>query len=186
MASRVHFCPIVAVQSKLEASSPPDSRAEYCSVSSAVDHRQRVPRLHLQQAQRWARPPVQVSPSDGPSSSWTYNHISKCSVGLDHLYESSPSDGYNSSWTFNSFSKCSVGPDHLYESSVTQRWTQHLLDVQLLLFSKWWSRHRSSVMQRNSGILGADSFHRLWARPAAILSWQTPSTFTSEARVSSS
>ena len=158
MATWVYFGSIVAVQSKLEASSPPASRAEYCSVSSAVDHRQWVPRLHLQQAQRWARPPVQVSPSDGPSSSWTYNY----------------------------FSKCSVGPDHLYESSVTQRWTQHLLDVQLLHFSKWWSRHRSSVIQRYSGILGADSFHRLWAKPAAILSWQTRSTFTSEARVSSS
>ena len=125
--------PIVAVQSKLEASSPPDSRAEYCSASSAVDHRQRVPRLHLQQAQCWARPPVQVSPSDGPSSSWTYNYFSKCSVGPDHLYESSPSDGSTppGRTTTSQQAQRRARPP----VRVTQRWIQLLLDVQLLLFS---------------------------------------------------
>ena len=195
MATWVHFGSIVAVQSKLEDSftsrqscgvlqcqlhrgSPPEGSTPSPSASAVSGQttcasltQRRIQLLldvqPLQQAQRRARPPVQ-SPSDGYNSSWTYNHFSKRSAGTDHL--------------------CSLFSHPATDTAPPGRTTSTgciPTGSNVFPFSKWWSRHRSSVMQRYSGILGADSFHRLWAWPAAILSWQTRSTSTSEARVSS-
>ena len=131
------------------------------------------------------------------NSSWTYNHISKYSVGLDHLYESSPSDGSTppgrttrSASTASGQTTCATLFSHPATDPTPPGRTTSTgcipAGFNAFPFSNWWSRHRSSVMSRDSGILGADSFHGLWAWPAAIPSWRTRSASTSEARVSNS
>ena len=129
MATWVHFDPIVAVQSKLEDSftssqscgvlqcqlrrgSPPAGSTPSPSASAALGQTtcasltQRRTQLlldvqPLQQAQCWDRPPVQSlqSPSDGHSSSWTYNFYGmhsnriKC-VPLQQMVEPPPKLGH--------------------------------------------------------------------------------------------
>ena len=163
MATWVYFGSIAAVQSKLRG----------------LLHLQTVGRSTAVSALPWIT-----------TSGFHAFTFSKHSVGPDHLCKVSPSDGPSSSWTQNHFSKHSAGTDHLcslFSHPATDpvppgRTTSTgctPTGSSVFPFSKWWSRHRSSVMQRYTGILGADSLHRLWAQPAAILSWQTRSTSTS-------
>ena len=162
MATWVHFDPIVAVQSKLEDSF---TSSQSCGV--------------LQCQLRRGSPPAGSTPS--PSASAALGQTTCASLTQRRIH---------SSWTYNHFSKRSAGTDHLCslfshpatDTAPPGRTTSTgciPTGSSVFPFSKWWSRHRSSVMQRYSGILGADSFHRLWAQPAAILSWQTRSTSTS-------
>ena len=138
MASRVQFCPIVAVQSKLEASSPPDSRAEYCSASSAVDHRQRVPLLHFSKhsdgpdllckssPSDGSTPPGRTTPSASTASGWTTctslhpvtdttppgRSTPSASAALGQTTCTSlqsPSDGHSTSWMYNFYSSANGG-----------------------------------------------------------------------------
>ena len=178
LATRVSFLyPIVAVQSKLwtEAFSPdqssPSASAVTGQTSCAVLTQRRI------------------------YSSWTLNSFSKCRSGqttctsLHPATDTTPPGRSTPSASAASGQTTCTSLHPVTDPAPPGRTTSTgciPAGFNAFPFSNWWSRHRSSVMSRDSGILGADSFHSLWAWPAAIPSWRTRSTSTSEARVSNS